>query len=324
MLQDLANRVGDRNVESVLSVNGLSRSPNIGQQWSTIVQPIESDISVSIDPQRKASILNSMTSDSDVFEYAALQDMSSWRVLSQTGSFPSYIQIPDTISIVDAEDTLGNGVHINDNIYRKAMEQLSIDPYVIDPSIFNDYSVSSNIRTLEYIYTETTVNWFNLPWGQVSLYSSISDSSVDIPAYPEELSDSRSATYTTMPDLLYQYEPWYLYESSGPRTCSYTFSLHRDMWSGDHRDGQANRLIRFCQANCYAQYSGAAVNTPIVTLYVAGSPLISGIMENVDVNWGGPIGTDGWYLQFDLELTITEIAQTALSYESVQNLPLIG
>ena len=323
-LQDLSNRVGDRNVQSILAVNDLERSPNIGQQWSALVNSISKDTTISVDPQRKASLLNNMTTDSDVFENAALQSNSAWRVTSQLGTFPNYLQVPNTLTLPDADDVIGNGIAVDNSIYQSAMSQLLNAPHYIDPSIFNEYSSSRNVRTLEFRTTTSTVNWFNIPWGQITLYSSISDSSLDIPAYPEEVQDSRKANYTTMPDLLYQYEPWYLYESSGPRTNTYTFNLHRDMWSGDHRDGQANQLIRFCQANCYPQFSGAAVNIPTVTLYVAGSPLISGIMEDVSVTWDGPIGLDGWYLRFDLELTITEISTIALNYESVQNISLIG
>ena len=63
---------------------------------------------------------------------------------------------------------------------------------------------------------------------------------------------------------------------------------------------------------------------PFVTLYVSGSPLIHGVMEDVSVKWDGPILSDGWYAHCELTLNIIEISQQALTYDSVRNLPLIG
>ena len=100
--------------------------------------------------------------------------------------------------------------------------------------------------------------------------------------------------------------------------------MHRDMWSGDHSDGKANELIRFCEACCYPRFNGAAVNSGTVTLYIKGQPLISGIIEDVTVHWDGPILQDGWYGHFTLEITITEIASRALNYDVVKSMPLIG
>ena len=325
MLQDLADRVGDRNVDAVLSTNGLQRVPNIGQMLNSMYQAAAGDSSISVNPQKKASILNQLTTDSDIFEYVALSNESSWKVYSQYNGIPGTIRLPETVVLPDADDIMGNEVHIGKDLYEQAMSQLLNPPHYIDPSIFNEYSTIGNIRTLEYRESNASVvDWFNIPWGQITLYSSLSGESIDFPVYPDDVSDSRRATYVTMPDLLYQYEPWYLYDSSGPRTNSYLFDMHRDMWTGDHRDGNANRLIRFCQANCYPRYSGASVNTALVTLYIAGSPLITGIMEDVSVKWDGPIGLDGWYLHFQVEITITEVAQTALNYDTVRNIPLIG
>ena len=127
-----------------------------------------------------------------------------------------------------------------------------------------------------------------------------------------------------MPDLLYQYEPWQLYNSSGPRTNTYLFHFHRDMWTGDHRDGKANELIRYCEANCYPEFNGSAVNVPTVTLYIAGSPLIHGVMTQVDTTWDGPIGLDGYYLNCELSITITEVSETALNYNVIKGKSLIG
>jgi hypothetical protein len=143
------------------------------------------------------------------------------------------------------------------------------------------------------------------------------------PVYPENIDDGVSANYEEMNEMLYQYEPWKVYKSSGPRENTYTFVFHRDMWTGDHRDGSANNLIRGCEANCYPNFDGSLVNVPIVTLYIHGVNHITGVMTNCKVKWDGPIGLDGFYLKCELSFTITEISPQALNYNTVRNKGLI-
>lgn len=323
-LVDLADRVGDRNVETFLAINGLTRSPNVGEQFSIMVENILSTGST-VDWQRKSTILNKFSGDSDIFEKAALLDSNSWKVLDALETFPNRLKVPETITLPSASDILGNGQGVDSRVYENAMNSLANEPHTIDPGIFNQYSTIQNTQiTGSVSQTSTNTTLFNLPWGDITLYSSLAGDSIDIPVYPEELEDSVKANYTTMPDLLYQYEPWYVYQSSGPRSNSYTFHMHRDMWTGDHRDGKANELIRFCQAACYPEYSGSAVYSDTVTLYVKGSALITGILTAVNVKWSGPIGLDGYYLDFELVLDITEVSEQALSNSVVRAKSLIG
>lgn len=323
-LVDLADRVGDRNVETFLAINGLTRSPNVGEQFSAMVENILSTGST-VDWQRKSTILNKFSGDSDIFEEAALLDSNSWKVLDALETFPNRLKVPETITLPSATDILGNGQGVDSRVYENAMNSLANEPHTIDPGIFNQYSTIQNTQiTGSVSQTSTNTTLFNLPWGDITLYSSLAGESIDIPVYPEELEDFVKANYTTMPDLLYQYEPWYVYQSSGPRSNSYTFHMHRDMWTGDHRDGKANELIRFCQAACYPEYSGSAVYSDTVTLYVKGSALITGILTAVNVKWSGPIGLDGYYLDFELVLDITEVSEQALSNSVVRAKSLIG
>lgn len=326
-LVDIADVVGTRNLDYVLAANDLIRTPNIGTQFKLKCSEAIINHSQNVSWQKKSSILNNLTDSSDVFETAALLSEDGWKVLDSLNTFPNMLVIPETISLPDAVGILGNGTPIGRTIYDSAMTMLETNPHIIDPGIFNEYSTTRNNSIVDYSNNNrdsTLWQFFNIPWGDVTLYSSISDDSIDIPAYPEEMEDGRKANYTTMPDLLYNYEPWYLYQSSGPRSNTYTFDLHRHMWSGDHSDGKANELIRFCEANCYPRYSGASVITGTVTLYVKGRSVITGILESTSVHWDGPILDDGWYAHFTLELTITEISTQALNYDVVRSLPLIG
>ena len=338
-LSDLAQLIGVRNVETVLAVNGLSRTPNIGQQLYALQQSKANDKAV--DWQRKTTLLNGLTASSDVFETAALLSEYGWKVLSATGSFPGMLAIPETIDIITTSNVLGNQIQIGSEIYKGAMKCIEEPPHAVDSSIFNVYSTIKSSQVMDGTYLEdsgltnsrryNTANArntqifqeFRIPYTDVALYSSLTQEYINLPVYPEEISDGVKANYNQMSEILYQYEPWQVYTSSGPRSNTYKFKFHRDMW-GDHGDGIANSIIRFCEANCYPKYSGSAVHASTVTLYVNGKVLINGIMDSVDVTWSGPLGKrDNWYLFCELDLHITEVSQIPLSFDTVRGKGLI-
>lgn len=321
-LPELNERVGRQNVEAILTTNQLPRTHKIGEALAQKCQEVT--IGSSVAANKKVAILNTMMGDADVFEYVASIGEAAWEVLQNLGTLPGYVKIPESVNIGKSVDMLGNGISMSVSIGRAVFETiLKNEP--IDLSLFNTYQhVKPGAIN---VYGDTTPNGFDafkIPWGEITLYSSISNMMMDIPVYPETVDDSRVANYTTMPDLLYQYEPWQLYQSSGPRANSFTFKFHRDMWGWDHTKGGANRLIRFCEANCFPDYRGSAVHTSTVTLYVAGRNLITGVMTNVDTNWSGPIGHDGWYLVCEMTLSITEVSPVPLNYNYVRNMPIIG
>ena len=327
---DLSNKVGSNNIDTILVTNSLTRSRNIGNAFDKLCKTItyidpdtHEEAYPSISNEERVNIINKFTQDSDIFETVATGNSDSWKLLKYIGTLPQMLQVPSTITLPDSVDVLGNNIHTSADIYNRCINQ--IRQYgSADPSIFNEYSSIKDANM--YVKSTSYSNpfqWFKIPWGDVTLYSSIADASVEFPVYPEELDNKVSATYTTMPDLMYTYEPWQVYQSSGPRTNTYSFHMHRDMWTGDHRDGMCNKLIRFCQANCYPEYKGSAVNTATVTLYMKGKPHISGIITDVNEHWEGPIGLDGWFLDVTLEITITEVSQTALNYDVVMNKSII-
>lgn len=323
-LSELSDTVGSNNIDSILATNMLKRTPNIGDSFNSLCNQIYSE-SKELSPYDKCSILNTITKDSDIFETVALQDDNGWKLMSKLKTLPGMLRIPDSINLPDSADILGDNVSVSSIIYTKTINSLKTTGEV-DPSIFNTFSSTSKVNSVDVNRGSynNVFQHFHIPWGQIILHSSIENESKDIPVYPEELSDSRVANYTQMPDMLYQYEPWQVYQSSGPRQGTYTFKIHRDMWTGNHEDGLANDLIRFCEANCYPEYNGSAVNTSIVTLYIAGKSFISGVLTSVNTNWSGPIGHDGWYLVCELELTFTEVSQEALDYHTVRKKGIIG
>lgn len=324
-LSELADAVGERHVSNVLSLNGLIREKYIGKQFKEKCDNVIK-ISDAVGWERQSVMLNKFAQDSEVFEEAALQSQSGWKVLSNVGTFPGALAMPDNVVLPNSIDVIGSGYPVSKVTQEKVMNSLYTPPHYIEPSLFDDYASRINsVHTVKKQEGNSGIfDMFGIPWGKITLYDSISNESVDFPVYPETLSDSRTANYTTMQDLLYQYEPWQIYTGSGPRSQSYTFHFHRQMWTGNELDGKANELIRFCEACLYPEFKGSAVNTSTVKLYVEGKTLISGILTDVVVSWDGPIGLDGWYLECTMEITITEVADQPLSHDVVRKFPLIG
>ena len=327
-LKQLRDKVGTDNLEAVLNSNCLSRVPNIGAQVYARQQEARqvTRSSKEVSYQSKVTGLNKATQDSDVFETMALMDNSGWRVYTSTDELPGTVFVPASITLAASENVLGNGQRVDSDTYSKVMKSLQEAPHEVDPQIFSSYATdgATSAVMLDPYSSENLFQFFKIPWGNMSIYSSISGTSKDFPVYPEEMSDGVKANYTTMPEIIYQYEPWQLYTSSGPRSNSYTFIFHRDMWTGDHRDGKANELVRFCMAQCYPEYNGSAVNAPISTLYMNGQVLIRGVLNDVNVNWEGPLGLDNFYLVCKLTLSFIEVSPYPLDYWTVMQKPLIG
>lgn len=331
-LSQLTDIVGSYNVDSVLAINGLlqpngQRPVDVYGAYATLCDNVvDSYGSVNVSNQKKATLLNGLSSSYDAFETVALGTEDDWKVYDALGTINGYIRIPDTMTkFPNFAGMIGGGEEVSQLAYRLTMSDLA-NNRAVNPTNFTEVSKAnpSVISETARIRNNPIETFAVLPWGKITLVSEIDERRMDIPAYPEQYRDGRKATYTTMPDVLYQYEPWYVYTHSGERANNFSFHLHRDMWSGDHRDGNANRLIRFCESLCYPRYNGSAVNTSTVSLYVNGKCLISGIMNDVSVEWSEPIGLDGWYLDFTLTLTITEVSKFPLSFDTVRNIGLIG
>lgn len=319
-LSDLSKVAGSRNVSELLAANSVPRTQAVGKTLQSIQSRIASSSGSPITSQRKVTLLNKLRNDSDLFEEAALMNEDSWKVFNTTNAFIGTLLVPDTLKLIDGSSLKGNGNPVPASIANKAVDQMQ-QTGKVDPAIFNSFQHVPGLEA-EPSPTSSAFNlfqFFHIPWGEVSLYSSLADTYVDFPVYPETFQDKVSANYDTMPDMIYQYEPWYTYKSSGPRSNTYSFEFHRDMWTGDHRDGMAYKLVQFCKANCYARYNGSTVQTAYVTLIIGGVPEISGIMESADVEWSGPVGLDNHPLVGKLNITITEVAKEALSYDYVMN-----
>lgn len=358
-LLSISRIVGQQNIDLILAENGLTRTPKIGAQYYKKCRDLLAENPPEVSGARKSALLNSLTGSEEVFEKACLLDEDGWKIFSAFQSFPDALRVPESIKLPYSTRVIGDigkdnisavignakggiqkvytatggslGARRDDAVssatYKTVMKELK-QSSSINPAVFNSVNTSfpvsvSRSRT-STSKSRTPQYTFNLPWGKIQLYSTLLDERIDIPAYPEEVEKQRSASYTAMPDIIYQYEPWIVYQSSGPREQQLSFHLHRDMWSGNHLDGKANQLIRFCDANTFPRYSGSSVNSPTVRVYIDGEQLISGVLTQTKTRWSGPIGRDGWYLEFELLLNIQEVSTVPLNIDTVRNFKLIG
>lgn len=326
-LVDLASVVGQDNLDTTLAINNMERQPDIYESYQTMRNSFISSAAPLVSFERKQTLLNQVVSDAELFEYVALQDEDSWKLFSSAGVLDGYIRIPDTVNAPNSTRIIGgNADPVQKNIYSESMGCLKRGINVL-PEIFNQYAQVSAAKMLPgTVRSSSLYQNFKIPFGSVTLYSSLSDESIEFPVYPSELSDGVKANYDTMPDMLFQYEPWQVYKSSGPRQCTLSFDMHRDMWTGDHRDGQCAKLIRFCEAACYPRYNGASVQTTTSTLYIAGKSYVSGIITDVTPKWdtNSPLGLDGFYLHVILTITFVEVSKEPLSYDTIMRKGLIG
>jgi len=359
-LLSITRIVGQRNIDLLLAENGLTRTPKIGKQYYDKCAQLLAENPPEVTAARKSALLNSLTGSEEVFEKACLLDEDGWKIFSAFQSFPDALRIPESIQLPYSAKVIGDipksvikvklgntaggsqrvfkdtsggtmragGVEpVSSATYKAVMKGLKSSS-TISPAVFNSvntsFPVSSTGKKSKGATTRVPQYAYNLPWGKIQLYSSLLDESIDVPAYPETLEVQRSASYTGMPDIIYQYEPWIVYQSSGPRDQQLSFHLHRDMWSGNHLDGKANNLIRFCEANTFARYNGSAVESPIFRVYIDGSLFVSGVLTQTRTNWSGPIGLDGWYLEFELVLSIQEVSPVALNIDTVRNFNIVG
>ena len=333
---DLQSIFGD-SIDQFLHVNDVPRTPNVG---ASFFQSCRDAIAAASDVayDRRVALLNGFVSDSDLFEKVALMDGDGWKLLDAKNVLPNTMRVPDGVQVADSADVLGNSKPVSKVTYDKAISYLN-NKQDVDPGIFDSYNATySNSRTSksadksipqDLTYrgspsSEDIFQWFHIPWGEVTIHFTLDNSDYDFPVYPTELSDGAKASYTQMPELLYQYEPWQLYTSSGPRSLTFNFHFHRDMWTGDHRDGKAYALIQACRAACYPDYKGSSVNTTLATMYISGNSVITGVITDVGVDWSGPIGIDGWWLECNLSIAITEVSNVPLNYNWVKQQRLLN
>ena len=167
-------------------------------------------------------------------------------------------------------------------------------------------------------YGTSEDNWYWKPRGDV-MFQVEGQTPLEIPCFPESVSDSTSATWSQEMTTYQHYEPQNTYNKSGPRVVSCTFKIHRAMWDGNQDSGKSEELVAYMQSACYPDYDTQASEPPRVTLMIGKSIRITGILTSMETTYSGPIGPDNKYDCVDINISITEESDNVLSTEAVRS-----
>lgn len=121
------------------------------------------------------------------------------------------------------------------------------------------------------------------------------------PCYPESVSDSNSASYSSE-NILGRSEPFQYYTGSGPRTVSVDFEMHTDM-CGDVN--YVYKITDLVESACYPNYGGAIAASRVI-FHCSNNITIRGIISNVSTKYSGPI-IDNKYAVINLSFSVTEV-----------------
>lgn len=167
-------------------------------------------------------------------------------------------------------------------------------------------------------FGEVQDNWYWKPTGDVTIQVE-GEQPLEIPCFPESVSDNTSATWSQEMTTYQHYEPQNTYHKSGPRVVSCTFKIHRAMWDGNQDSGKSEELVAYMQSACYPDYETQASDPPRVTLIIGKSIRITGILTTMDTTYSGPIGPDNKYDCVDINISITEESDNVLSTQAVRS-----
>lgn len=140
-----------------------------------------------------------------------------------------------------------------------------------------------------------------------------------LPTYPESISDSLSANFSSQP-LLARSAPIYSYSSSGPRSLRISLHLHRDMmWDLNYNVSNLNleigedyidTLIKQIQSVALPRYAAATkmVDPPMVAIRFGNEIYIKGVVTGaVTIEYSGPIGSDNKYKDINIAFDVHEV-----------------
>lgn len=137
---------------------------------------------------------------------------------------------------------------------------------------------------------------------------------VDLPVLPEEISDDYSANFENLP-VMGRSSPYVGYSGGGPRTVSFSLTLHADYCNGDLLG-----TIRKLKSMAYPEYEDY-VDPPEILFRLGDFILIRGYCDSVSVNWQSPYGKDQngntiYYLA-DVSISLGEAVKIAFSASDI-------
>lgn len=142
----------------------------------------------------------------------------------------------------------------------------------------------------------------------------LTPSIVYFPCFPESVSDTSTANFSEM-NPIGRSEPFQIYQNSGPREVSVSFTMHKEMV----HTTPIEALVNAVKATTYPLGSRNASSTfnystangidivPKVHLVIGRSIDITGVIKgSVGIKWYGTINKFDRYNMVDLDFTVTE------------------
>ena len=154
------------------------------------------------------------------------------------------------------------------------------------------------------------------------IYMSHLDKFLILPVYPETITDSMAASYTSTTPLS-RSAPIFAYSNSGPRTIDVTLNLHRDLMQQVNTgvsnvnpeevkigDDYIDYLIKNLQSIAVPKYAASTrmVNPPQVSVRFGNEIYIHGIINgNISVTYKMPLLDNNKYSQVTISFTVSEV-----------------
>lgn len=139
-----------------------------------------------------------------------------------------------------------------------------------------------------------------------------------LPQFPESINDSTSVNFNSS-EILGRSAPIYTFSSSGPRSVTFTFNLHRELLSNiditpnsfglEDNEKIIEELVNTIQAAALPKYTSTSkmINPPIVAVRIGDQIYIKGVISgSVSVTYSLPI-VDNKYSRCEISFTVNEI-----------------
>ena len=144
-------------------------------------------------------------------------------------------------------------------------------------------------------------------------------STVYLPCYPDEVSDSVSSNWSDQ-SILGMSSPISSYTGTGYRSVSFSFTLHREMAStfdvvSNGNNENIENILRVIRGCVYPEYGEAGV-TPTLVTFVFGNFRAHGIVRSVSYAWKKPI-IDGNYQVADVQVQMDDVPDSIIGTSSL-------
>lgn len=164
---------------------------------------------------------------------------------------------------------------------------------------------------LDYSGT-TNKNVYSVPKEYIPCYiiNLVTGTRIEFDITPDSIDDSNSASFDAQ-SIRGRSSPYQGYSESGPRTVSYSVTLHHDLC----KDGLLNTVNKL-KALTYPEYGGI-LQLPQCLVRIGDMIHCKAIVGDVGVSWQKPI-RDGIYLVADISLSFTEVVDTPYGANEIE------